>query len=313
VTWTWDGALLGASYAAPAALVAAHDVSLGMAFGVGVLPAAIVGVAPRRRARVATVALGVAAGVPLLLGAVVGNVPVLAVATIVGLGVAAAWLASRRRLGQVVLTVSLPMVGIGLSYHRDLGEAAGLAAIIVAGSVYAWLVSLLWPERPAPPGPGEAAGPTLGYGLRVGLAGASAAAIGFALDLEHVGWATAAALLVMRPSAEMQRLRSVGRVLAVIVGAILGSALVRADPPLWCYSVAVIVTIAGVSATRTSRWYITAGFTTFLVFIMLLYANPQTAESRFNERVVETLLGVGMAYVFGLAVPALERRRNHRT
>ena len=54
VTWTWDGALLGASYAVPAALVAAHDVSLGMAFGVGVLPAAIVGVAPRRRARVAT-------------------------------------------------------------------------------------------------------------------------------------------------------------------------------------------------------------------------------------------------------------------
>ena len=50
-----------------------------------------------------------------------------------------------------------------------------------------------------------------------------AAAIGFILDLEHVGWACAAALLVMRPSADMQRLRSAGRILAVAIGALAGA------------------------------------------------------------------------------------------
>jgi uncharacterized membrane protein YccC len=52
-------------------------------------------------------------------------------------------------------------------------------------------------------------------------------ALGLILDLEHVGWACAAALLVMRPAAEMQRLRSVGRILAVAAGAFAGIGLVR--------------------------------------------------------------------------------------
>ena len=49
--------------------------------------------------------------------------------------------------------------------------------------------------------------------------------------------------------------------------------------------------------------------TLFLVFLMLLYSDPQTATRRFNERVLETLLGVGIAYFYGLALPALARQR----
>jgi len=171
---------------------------------------------------------------------------------------------------------------------------------------------MLWPERPPPtrratPPPG--AKPTLGYGVRLGAAGATAAAIGFILDLEHVGWACAAALLVMRPSADMQRLRSAGRILAVAIGALAGAGLVRLHPPAVIYSVALIAAIAGAGATRHSRWYVTAAFTTFLVFLLLLYSDPQTATKRFSERLLETVLGVAIAYIYGLALPALVRRR----
>jgi len=57
---------------------------------------------------------------------------------------------------------------------------------------------------------------------------------------------------------------------------------------------------------------VTPAFTTFLVFLLLLYSRPQDAASRFNERVVETLLGVGIAYAFGLGLPALERELRRR-
>ena len=91
-----------------------------------------------------------------------------------------------------------------------MGTAAALAGLMVLGSLYACAISMLWPER-RPPAPRAArprpVAPMLDYGVRLGAAGASAAAIGFALDLDHVGWACAAALLVMRPAAEMQRLR----------------------------------------------------------------------------------------------------------
>jgi hypothetical protein len=155
------------------------------------------------------------------------------------------------------MTLSLPMVCVGLSYPA-LGKAAGLAGLMVLGSIFGCAVSMLWPERPAA-APARASGPkpTLGYGIRFGAAGATAAGIGFLLDLEHVGWACAAALLVMRPAAEMQRLRSVGSVIAVAVGALVAIALVRLGPAGWAYSAAVIAALAACGATHSSRWYVT--------------------------------------------------------
>ena len=71
-----------------------------------------------------------------------------------------------------------------------------------------------------------------------------------------------------------------------------------------------IVAIAGAGATHESRWYVTPFFSTWVVITMLLYSNPTIAEEqwRFNERVGETVLGVGLAYVFGLLVPDLLAR-----
>jgi hypothetical protein len=311
LVWDWSVAALGAVYALPAAVVALSDRQRGIALALGVLPGAIAGLLPRRRGRLAIVVLGAAIGVPMFLGGLLAGVPVLAVVTIAALGVGAAALAARFRLGAIAMTLCLPMFGVGLSYP-DIGKAAGIAGLMVLGSVFACLVSMLWPERP-PPSRGKAppppAKPTLGYGVLLGAAGATAAAIGFILDLEHVGWACAAALLVMRPSADMQRLRSAGRILAVAAGALAGAGLVRLHPPAVVYSVAIIAVIAGAGATHRSRWYVTSAFTTFLVFLLLLYSDPRTATKRFNERVLETLLGVAIAYFYGLALPALARRR----
>ena len=113
----------------------------------------------------------------------------------------------------------------------------------------------------------------------------------------------------MRPVAEMQRLRRVGRILAVAVGAVVAIALVRVGPPPGVYSAAVLVTLAVAAATHGSRWYVTPAFTTFLVFLLLLYSHPQDAASRFGERILETLLGVALAYLFGLVLPALTSPR----
>ena len=64
-----------------------------------------------------------------------------------------------------------------------------------------------------------------------------------------------------------------------------------------------MVVLATASATHTSRWYVTSAFTTFFAISLLIYANPAEGASRFNERVLETVLGVGLAYLFGLVIP----------
>ena len=67
------------------------------------------------------------------------------------------------------------------------------------------------------------------------------------------------------------------------------------------------VALTSLAATRGSRWYVTGAFTTFLVILLLVYGAPSEAESRLVERVGETLLGVGIALVFGVVLP--DRRR----
>jgi uncharacterized membrane protein YccC len=189
----------------------------------------------------------------------------------------------------------------------------------VVGAVYSWLVSLLWPETAVSASPPVARGPAvnammLDYGIRLGLAGAVCAAIGFALDLDHVGWAVTAALIVMRPSPEVERLRAIGRIVSVSLGALAAIAVVETTPSAGVLAAATVAALAAAAGTTGSRWYVTPVFSTFLVFLLLLYAHPDQASGRFWERIDETLLGVGVACVCGLIVPMLRARpRSSRT
>ena len=309
VAWNWSAAVLGAAYSVPAVVAMPFDVLNGLALAFGVLPAAVVGLAPSRRQRVRVVLLGACMGVPIWFGSLLSGEPWLAVPAIWLLAIGASVISTRSPIGPVVLNMSIAMVGIGLSLDAEKG--AVLMVLIVAGSVFAWGVSLLWSDRPPPASPAVPTSPSsmLEYGIRLGAAGATAAAIGFGFDFDHVGWACAAALLVMRPSAEMQRLRSVGRVLAVTAGAAAAAGIASiTSAPGWYCAVAVVA-VAGAAATRGSRWYVTPAFTTLLAISMLIYSHPQDAGSRFGERVGETILGVTIAYVFGLLLPKLLHAR----
>jgi hypothetical protein len=69
------------------------------------------------------------------------------------------------------------------------------------------------------------------------------------------------------------------------------------------------------AATNASRWYVTPAFTAFLVFWALLYGKTGNGdiERRFLERVLETILGVGIAYFFGLLIPWIRTKATTRT
>ena len=310
VSWSWSHALLGAVYALPAAVVLVSDPSKGLALALGVMPAAALGLPGPRARRLVTLILGVVAGGSMIVGALLAEHPWIAVPGIFALCVGAALIAPRGKVGRIGLGLCLPLLGIGLSFH-DLAQAAALGALMALGSLYAWAVSLLWPTHPAPrptTGTGAAGATALDYGIRLGLAASIAAAIGFALTLEHVGWACAAVLLVMRPASSAVRSRGIDRLLSVFVGAIAACLLILADPADGWIAGGVLVSVAALAATAGSRRYVTGIFTTYLVFLLLLVDSPQDAGHRFAERVGETVLGIGLALLFGVFIPWLRQR-----
>jgi hypothetical protein len=316
IEWRWSRASFAATAAVPALVVTPFDVPLGLALAFGVLPAILVGVVPARRQRARVLPVGALTAVSITLGSLVAEQEVVAVVTVFVVALGSALLATRTPLGRLMLAMAVPMVGIGFSFQDDPAKGAAVGLLILAGTAYAFLLSLLWPDRPvvadAPP-PRPALPAMVDYGIRLGLAGATAAAIGFALDLDHVGWQVAAALLVMRPVAEMQRLRSVGRVVSVAVGAFTAAGVAATSPPDGVYAVAAASVLVAAGATQPSRWYVTPAFTTFIVISLLLYARPEDTAYRVGQRIIETIVGVAIAYLFGLFVPELRRRRERPT
>ena len=312
VAWSWSSVVRGIVLAVPASVAALHDVQTGAALAIGLMPVAPLPLAPTRRGRLRSGLFGVLAAASLVVGGLLATWPPLAVFGMLSIGVVAGRLAASRPAGMLVLSLCLPLIGVALSYP-GLSTVGPLALLIVLGSAYAVVVALLWPARPSGPPP-EPLPPLpraylVRYGWLVGLAGAVCAAIGFALDLEHVGWAPAAALLVMRPRRPVQGLRSVDRLADVVLGATLAIALVTIGLPDWGYALAVGLAAIVATATGGSRWYVLPFFTTFYVFLMLLADDPGDARSRFWERVGETALGVAVAAFFAYVVPALLDRR----
>jgi hypothetical protein len=284
---------------------------------VGTLPVAVIGLAPTRRARRRLIIVGVAFAISILCGALFAQTSFTAVVGIFAAAYAAAMAASREAAGWIALTLCLPACAVGLSYS-DLDKALALAGLFIASAVFSYLVLLPWPEFD--PGPPAVRPPLLSkqragrYGVLAGLAGASSALVGILVHTDHVGWAPAAGYFVMRPSAEMQELRSAGRIVSVTCGAALAVVFVRTTPSTTAIGAYAVLAVIGAGGTRASHWYVTPAFGSALVLTLLLYSDPTTANEqwRFNQRVAMTAIGIGFAYLYGLVVPRLLARQHTR-
>lgn len=312
LVWNWQDALRGTHFALPAmVIIASGDVTLGVACGIGVLPAATIGLLPTRKKRLLLVFVGILVAASLLLGSLFAHNAVLAAVGLFLLALGAAKLAQKSSFGILVLSLCLPLAGIGLSIDETT-TALGLGALIILGSIYAYILTVFWPESPGAPKQRASAALPAGYGLYLGLTAAITAGIGLVLHLDHPGWAAAAALFVMRPQADLQEMRSIARVIAVVFGSSAAIVFLQLHPSEFLISISVAVALTAAAATHKSRWYITPLFSTFIVFLMLLYSNLEDAPLRFIERSGETAFGVAVAYFFGLVLPWLLRLASTR-
>src|SRR3954467_11937378 len=209
VAWNWRNAAFGAVISSVAATVIAFGhIETGLGLLIGAIPAAIVGLPPRRRERRKVLVGGILFGASQMFGSILAQWTPVAVVGMFLLGLGAALLTTRSAMGWVVLTLCLPLAGIGLTY-TGLAESAGVSFLFILGSAIAFIGAMCFPEHEAPSRPDP---PLLGmraardYGVRLGLAAAVGTAIGLYYGADHTGWIVGSTPLLMKPEDHKHKL-----------------------------------------------------------------------------------------------------------
>ena len=297
------------------AIIVTVDVKAGVLAAIGLLPVCLVGIAPQRRQRILVGIVGLLFAAGVVVGSVLIQVHALAVIGIFVLCFLSASLAAKKAAGLIVTAIVMPAVAIGMSYD-SISDGLGLALFFALGSIWATLTSLL---RPIDSAAATDAAPLLSkaearrYGILLGLAAATGVSIALIFDFSSRGWTAAAALLVMRPLADMVRLRGVGRALATIFGVVVATAVLRLGLSPAATGCLVAVVFIATIATRTSKWYLASAGTAVLILLAILYGATDADSVRDTSwtRVIENVIGAAIALFYGLLVPSLLAKRSH--
>jgi hypothetical protein len=296
-------------------LIALGHVTLGVAFAIGLLPTSLMGIAPTRKLRVVYGAVGGLFGVGIFLGAFIASADntFATAATFFAISFIATVLASLRPAGALLLGILIPSLGVGSGY--EVAEAARLLAAFIAGSAWSCLVMLPAAEFPPDSNVAErlrALQPrhVKTYGVLLGLTAATSISVGRIFDIPYAGWIATAAMLVIRPVQDMTGWRGVGRAISTIVGTILvigtlNLSLGHFATAIVCCGIAVLTIGA-----RTSRLYLTAFGTAFLILTIELYGvtHHATLHDIGRYRIENNVLGALIALFYGLLVSWLLER-----
>jgi hypothetical protein len=311
ITWDWAEASRGALTALPGAVIMLTvDISLGIAFALGTLPVAMLGVPPRREPRPKLGLAGLAFAISYALGSVLGLQDVIAVAALMVLAYTGVLVSARKPAAKLLPAMMLPALALGMNHPAPDGLL--VAGVMLAGCAWATLVTYCWPQTHPPAITGTPAGhepaaartATHLYAVLFAAAAGLGLTLGYLLNLVHVAWAAAAAMFIMRPDPVLLTSRAVGRTVATFAGVLAAALLVRRGPTDIALAIVTIAAIAAMIAVRSSRWYIAPAGSAIIVMLVSGAAGTHALDIAFTERITETALGAGLALTFAVAVPS---------
>ena len=148
--------------------------------------------------------------------------------------------------------------------------------------------------------------PAMRYGIRLALAMTA----GFGLTLifprfAHANWILLTIALIMRANYSITRRRRWDRITGTLIGSAAAVGLIAIAPPTLLLT--VIVLAVGLSHAFAGVQYRVTAASASISSLLLLHFSAPLLQGQFLERVVDTLIGAGLSYVFSYLLPNWER------
>jgi len=149
--------------------------------------------------------------------------------------------------------------------------------------------------------------PVMRYAIRLTLAMESGYLIAIALPgILHGGWILLTTALIMRASYSITKQRRNDRIVGTALGCLFAAILVHILPRDWLFA-PMIVTVGMAHAFATVAFTVTAFAASNTALLQLHFLAPET-QAVFVERIVDTLIGAGLTWLFSYLLPSWEWR-----
>jgi hypothetical protein len=222
-------------------------------------------------------------------------------------GPAAAWLALQCLIW-LVISMAYPSHGTGALVRGSCALAGGLLQILVVWT--AW-----WATRnvPALPGPAPAAAGTASAehrwrAVHTALVLVAATALARWLPVGNSYWIPVTAAIVTRPELRQTFERGLARSLGTLAGAAIATLVARGLHPHVTALSGLVLVFAAAAYVMLFVNYATfaACVTAYVVFLLTLAGAPE--KTLVAHRIVDTLLGAGLAWIGHALFAPAERR-----
>ncbi|WP_300298631.1 FUSC family membrane protein, partial [Ferrovibrio sp.] len=150
--------------------------------------------------------------------------------------------------------------------------------------------------------------PVFRYALRLSLAMLCAFILSEILSryFSHGSWILLTVAVIMRASYSATRQRQKDRLIGSLIGCVLAAGLLHVLPDAALLAVA-FVSIGLSHAYAPVRYRITSTSASVMALLMMHFLSP-TADNLLLERLLDTLLGAGIAWLFSFVLPYWERQ-----
>jgi len=149
--------------------------------------------------------------------------------------------------------------------------------------------------------------PVMRYAIRFTLAMVSGYVVTlFAPQMTHGGWVLLTTALIMRASYSITKQRRNDRIVGTVAGCVVAAILVHTLPQGWLF-LPMLVTVGAAHAFATVNFRVTALSASITALLSLHFLAPGTSIV-FVERIVDTLVGAALAWLFSFLLPSWEWR-----
>lgn len=147
------------------------------------------------------------------------------------------------------------------------------------------------------------------HAVRVSLATVAGYLLGLALHLDRVYWILLTIVVILKPGFGLTKSRSYQRMIGTVIGALFAIAVLLFISNTTAIFIIMLVCILGAYTFMTYQYTVSVIFTTPFIIFLLHFLHPADLQYYASQRVVDTLIGGGLAFIANLILwPSWEHK-----